>query len=118
MKIGNNIIAVRGHFGLSQRELADQLGVSKATVSLWENDKKYPSRKNIEKLIYQFRLDPKDLFGANVREILTPQKQFQFQPDVLDIKDGIALHVAPEKLSKADLDKTEKAVQLLKVFFG
>ena len=118
MKIGNNIIALRGHFGLSQRELANQLGVSKATISLWENEKKYPSRKNIEKLIVKFQLNPKDLFGSNVGEVLTPQAQFKFQPSVFTVKEGIELHIAAEKLSKEELDKMDKAVQLLKVFYS
>ena len=33
---GNNIRALRNHLGLTQRELADQLGTRQQTISEWE----------------------------------------------------------------------------------
>ena len=63
-------------------------------------------------------MDPKDLFGSNVQDLLTSQSQFKFQPSVFTVKEGIELHIAAEKLSKEELDKMDKAVKLLKVFYS
>lgn len=39
MKFGNKLIELREQRGLSQEELADELRVSRQTISNWENDK-------------------------------------------------------------------------------
>jgi transcriptional regulator with XRE-family HTH domain len=117
LQIGNNISALRAQLGLSQKELSDRLGVSKATVSLWESEKKYPSRKNFEKLLSVFKLKPTDLFEPQLTDYFTLQHQLPFQPTVLFIKEGLELHVQMEKLSKEDLVSLKKAVPLLKVIF-
>ncbi len=117
MNIGKNITVIRQHFGLSQQDFAMKVGISKATVSLWENGKKYPSKKNLEKLAIIFNLDPQDLFGDNVNEKLSLQSHFKFRASVFTIKQGVELHVETEKLSKEEISSVEKAIKLLKVFF-
>jgi len=117
LDIGKNIASIRHHFNLSQRDFALKLGISKATVSLWENNKKYPSRKNLENLATIFNLDPQDLFGTNVKEKLILQSQFRFRPTIFNIKQGVELRVETEKLSRDELQSVEKAIKLLKVFF-
>lgn len=42
--------AARVNAGLSQKEVADELGVSNKTISSWENSKTFPSAKKIEAL--------------------------------------------------------------------
>lgn len=118
MNIGNNILTIRKHFRLSQRDFALKLGVSKATVSLWENNKKYPSRRNLENLATIFNIDPQDLFGDDVKQKLILQSQFRFRPSVFSIKQGVELHVETERLSREELQSVEKAIRLLKVFFN
>ena len=118
LNIGKNIVELRKHFKLSQDEFALKAGISKATVSLWENNKKYPSRKNIEKLALIFGIDPKDIFGKDLAKALAVQSQFKFKPVILSIKPGVELHIETEKLSKEELAYVEKAIKLLKVFFS
>ena len=49
--IGNNINAIRVHYGLSQDQLAEITEVSQTTVSAWECGKSTPRRSNIEPLL-------------------------------------------------------------------
>ena len=42
MKIGQKILQLRKEKGLTQEQLADELGVSAAAVSKWETDNSYP----------------------------------------------------------------------------
>lgn len=117
-EMGRNILDIRQFSGLSQKDFALKLGVSKATVSLWENGKKYPSRKNMEKLSAIFSLEPKDIFSSNVLDKLNNQHQFKFRASNFQIKPGIELHAETEKLSRKDFDNLDKAVKLLKIFFS
>ncbi len=48
--IGDNINAIRIDRGLTQRELAERLGVKQTTVSSWECGKSLPSKPNIERI--------------------------------------------------------------------
>lgn len=52
--VGNNINAIRVHYGLSQAQLAEQVGVSQTTVSSWECGQTFPRRANIERLLSLF----------------------------------------------------------------
>lgn len=47
MTLGQRIQKGRKEAGLSQEELAEQLGVSRQAVSRWENDNGYPDRKSV-----------------------------------------------------------------------
>ena len=55
MTLGQRIQKGRKEAGLSQEELAEQLGVSRQAVSRWENDNGYPEMEKIIRLsqIYQ-----------------------------------------------------------------
>lgn len=116
--IGKNIIELRQHYKMSQRDFALKMGISKATVSLWENGKKYPTRRNLEKLSSMFNLNPQDLFGQDLLKNLALQPQFTFKPAVFSVKQGVELHIETEKLSREELSSVEKAIKLLKVFFS
>ena len=47
MTLGQRIQKGRKEAGLSQEELAEQLGVSRQAVSRWENDNGYPEMEKI-----------------------------------------------------------------------
>ena len=42
MDLGNKLLTLRKQKGLSQEEVADNLGVSRQTVSKWETDQSTP----------------------------------------------------------------------------
>lgn len=118
LHIGKNIVKLRQHLKLSQQDFALKLGVSKATVSLWENERKYPTRKNLEKLASVFKVDPQELFGRDFASHLALQPQFCFKPAIYTVKEGVELHIEGEKLSHEELHLVEKAIRILKVFFS
>ena len=49
--IGDNINAIRIHFGFSQDQLAEAAGVSQTTVSAWECGQSTPRKSNVQKII-------------------------------------------------------------------
>lgn len=49
--IGNNINAIRIHFGLSQERFAEAIGTSQTTVSAWECGDSTPRKSNVDKIL-------------------------------------------------------------------
>lgn len=62
MKIGEKLKEKRTAAGLSQEALSHQIGVSRQTISSWENDRSYPDIGSILKL--------SDLYGMSLDELL------------------------------------------------
>ena len=59
MEIGNKLKAARNEANFTQEEIAEKLGVSRQTISNWENSKSYPDIISVIKLsdIYSITLD-------------------------------------------------------------
>ncbi len=59
MEIGTKLKAARNEANFTQEEIAEKLGVSRQTISNWENSKSYPDIISIIKLsdIYSITLD-------------------------------------------------------------
>lgn len=49
--IGNNINAIRIHYGLSQERFAEVIGTSQTTVSAWECGESIPRKSNVDKML-------------------------------------------------------------------
>ncbi len=64
MTVGEKLLQLRRQKGLSQEELAQQLLVSRQTISLWETNQSLPTIENLIRL--------RDIFGVSVDEILMP----------------------------------------------
>lgn len=62
MKLGEKLKDARLNAGLKQEELAKQLGVSRQTISSWENDRSYPDLGSAVKL--------SNLYGRSMDEML------------------------------------------------
>lgn len=56
MRVGQQIKCLRLSLGLSQESFAEQIGVERNTVSLWERDKQTPSKKHLEDVERAFDL--------------------------------------------------------------
>jgi ribosome-binding protein aMBF1 (putative translation factor) len=59
--LGQFLKKLRLEKGLEQRELVKKLRVNKSSVYEWENDRKKPSRQNVEKLARFFKISIKRL---------------------------------------------------------
>lgn len=64
MEIGRTIYKRRKELKLSQENLAELVGVSRGTISSWENDKKFPSGENFERLSTELKLSVDQLVSG------------------------------------------------------
>lgn len=62
LKVGRNIVRLRGIVGLTQMGLADQLGISYQAVSNWERGNSMPDISKLPQLA--------EIFGTGIDEIL------------------------------------------------
>lgn len=53
--------ALRANKNLTQSEVADKIGVSTTTWSKWENKKRYPTVKQVEKISNFFNVSYDDI---------------------------------------------------------
>lgn len=69
MELGQKLKEARAKAGIKQEELAQQIGVSRQTVSNWENNRSYPDIASVMKL--------SDLYGMSLDELLKEDKKLQ-----------------------------------------
>lgn len=67
-KIQNRIVVLRAERGLSQRELADRLGVSRQTIISLEKNRYNPSLKLAFDLALVFGVDLHEVFQYEIEE--------------------------------------------------
>lgn len=84
--LGRRILRRRKDVGLAQRELGKALGISHATISLWESDKTEPSGKNLHALARVLQCTPTwILFGDDEQSPAEPIP-FDLQPQLTDLE--------------------------------
>lgn len=71
MSLGNSLFNARKRSGLSQEEVAENLGVSRQTISKWELNKTLPDIRQSKHLsnLYHVTLDELIEFDIDVKEI-------------------------------------------------
>lgn len=69
MTIGKIIKQLRSVHSLSQEDLAEQLGVSRQTISNWENDRMVPALDYMKKLCEEYQLSLDQLFRLETNEV-------------------------------------------------
>lgn len=71
MNLGNNLFQVRKKAGVSQETVAERLGVSRQTISKWENDETIPDIYQSKRLakLYNLSLDELIEFDIDVKDI-------------------------------------------------
>lgn len=89
--IGRRILRRRKDIGLPQRDLGKVLGVSHATISLWESDKTEPSGKNLHSLAKALQCTPTwILFGDENQtptDPIPPESQNHLSADEQEMLD-------------------------------
>lgn len=71
MSLGKSLLEARKKSGLSQEEAAEKLGVSRQTMSKWENDETLPDIRQSQRLavLYRRTLDELVDFSLEVEEL-------------------------------------------------
>lgn len=68
-KFSEIIKKLRVEKGLTQEQLAEEIGVSKSTIAMWETGKREPSRDLYEEVADYFNVDIDYLYGrTNIRK--------------------------------------------------
>ena len=80
MSFNKNLTDYRKRKGLSQEQLAFQIGVSRQAVSKWETGLSQPELTNIEKICEVLEITPNELMGYDFQEIKTEHKKKYFIP--------------------------------------
>ena len=73
MSLGTSLAEARRKAGLTQERVAEKLGVSRQTISKWENNQALPDAYNLKIL--------SKVLGASVDEIIDPDKEVKRQDD-------------------------------------
>lgn len=79
MTTGEKINQLRNRRGLSQRELANLLGVSPVNISQLENDKREPRLETLLKLAEALKCNVDDLTDAEVLKNQVPAAEYAVQ---------------------------------------
>ena len=69
MKFGENLYSLRKNAKMSQEKLAEEVGVSRQSVSKWENGESYPEMDNMLKLCTIFHCKLNDLVHEDMQDI-------------------------------------------------
>lgn len=106
IELGNRLAELRKQHGLSQEELADQLGVSRQAISKWERGEASPDTDNLIELarIYNISLD--ELLGLKGSD----EDKEKFGADGIHI-DSTGIHVTDEDGSEVHV--TNKGVDIV-----
>lgn len=65
----NNLKKIRKENNLSQEQLADQLGVSRQSVSKWEQSQSYPEMDKVFQICKIFNLNIDELLNQDIKEV-------------------------------------------------
>lgn len=73
MQLSDNIAQLRKALGLSQEQLAEQLGVSRQSISKWETGQSAPELDKLVALSRVFGVSTDTLLGNSAPEVEVPQ---------------------------------------------
>ena len=69
VNFSENLKKIRKDNNLSQEQLAEQLGVSRQSVSKWESGQAYPEMDKMLQLCQLFNLNIDDLLNQDIKEV-------------------------------------------------
>lgn len=74
MNFSENLKKIRKEKNLSQEQIAEQLGVSRQSVSKWESNQAYPEMDKMLQLCQMFNLNIDDLLNQDIKEVNTSKQ--------------------------------------------
>ncbi len=91
---------IRSNSDLTMEQFAKKLGVTKSSVSMWENSNVVPREEVLRKIAVDFNVSVDRLLGVSVNEV-----------------ENQTLNYIHRKLEKMDEKKLEKAEKVLRTVF-
>lgn len=96
MNIGNNISALRKKKGITQEELANELGVSAQAVSKWENNSSCPDVSLLTEIADYFGVSVDSLLRENEEDIVNSSENKDANAKSSDDKKNIMIKVTQQ----------------------
>ena len=124
MSFNMKLRTLRKRKGMTQRELAADLGVALSTIAMWETANREPDLATIRKLAEYFSVSIEELINDEIEigyENYTLKKNARFDEEIITLRN--MLHSRPEmqalfsvskSATKEDIEKTIKIIEALK----
>lgn len=101
--------------GLTQKEMADRLGIAKSTVSMYENGNREPDFELLEQIADYFNVDMNFLLGKDKDErYFLDEKTTQIAQEIFDNEELKLLFDAAKDSSPEDLKTVHDMLLALK----
>jgi len=111
MSLGLKIRELRERKGLSQEQLADEIGVKKSSVSLWELDKTSPRPKLIIELAKYFEVDVDYLYTINSPKLDESQEIRGLKEALGDISSKLYKEQEKNKVLRKEIFNLKKKLE-------
>lgn len=112
MNIGNNIAALRKQRGITQEELAKELGVSAQAVSKWENNSSCPDVSLLTNIADIFGVTVDTLLRASEQDIIVEAKQHNTNSEEINNKREININIVQQNGKENNIKLPFKFVKL------
>jgi bacteriophage CI repressor helix-turn-helix domain len=96
-----NLYALRTHASLSQKELAEKLGVAQASINYWEKGQRTPSIDMVVLIAKYFNVSLDDLLGTA-------------QSNITDSVNTLAAHFDGEQYTKEEMNRIMEYAKFVK----
>lgn len=90
-KFEERVKELRLQFGLQQAQLADRIGVTGQTVSLWERGLRYPTKETLSKL--------SDYFNVHIEYLTGESDDSSPRQDILDAEEKLMITLELERVA-------------------
>lgn len=101
MSLGTRLKKVRLQKGLSQKDVAEVLNVTRQTVSKWENNASYPDLDNLVRLSEHYEISTDELLKGNTEiektvkenemKVMEPEKDTKYLENTVEKDEGFIL---------------------------
>lgn len=117
--VGSQIRSRRTELGISQAQLAEQVGVHALTVSAWERNAKAPTEGRLEQIAKALKTTPADLrYGVALtttgdsrdggRDIVVRPMRRRMPPRLYELVHGFLTRLADAGVSEEEIDEAER----------
>lgn len=106
MTFGEKLVKIRNNRGMSQRKLAELLGIAQSTLSKYEAGKRVPSSKKLGAIVRTL-----DLSADEIKELISVDQVVSEHPVSFGEKKSVA--TLEEKVSKLTLEEFEYVMEFV-----